>query len=400
MTYKPGPSAAPVYPASRAGSPRSSAARKPSAKAAVKRGVRNSVKPVDRPRDCDAFLGRLSSKNTAAKLLRSSGQDKLAVRVSQCVYVRRQSVVTLQVSKETGRASVSGVVSCSSVWCCPCCSPRISARRKDELDILMSGARSEGLAVVMLTLTARHNRRMALAPFLDALKVAKQRLQQRREWRALPFVGSVTATEVTHGDNGFHPHFHILLVLDARQDQAERMIEGLRKAWLASLAGRGLSGEKAAFHVQDASAAGAYVAKFGAAEELALQGSKRGRNGSRGPWELLEAARDGDLQAGAIWQEYAAAFRGRRQLVWSPGLKARFGVDEVSDDEAAATEETTHVVVRQWACGRAWREARRRLAALLYAAETGGDLDAAEFGVTDARRWAAIGGFGLLEPPD
>ena len=148
----------------------------------------------------------------------------------------------------------------------------------------MCGARSQGLSVVMLTLTARHNRRMALAPFLDALKVAKQCLQRRRDWRALPLVGSVTATEVTHGDNGFHPHFHVLLVLDAPQDQAERMIEGLRKAWLASLAGRGLSGEKAAFHVQDASAAGAYVAKFGAAEELALQGSKRGRNGSRGPW--------------------------------------------------------------------------------------------------------------------
>ena len=95
MTYKPGLSAAPAYPASCAGSPRSSAARNPSAKAAARRGVRNSVKPVGRPRDYDAFLGRLSSKNTAAKLLRSAGQDKLAVRVSQCVYVRRQSVVTL-----------------------------------------------------------------------------------------------------------------------------------------------------------------------------------------------------------------------------------------------------------------------------------------------------------------
>jgi len=388
----------PAKPAPARAVPASSSA----SKAAVKRGVRNSVKSVEPARDYDHFLGRLSSKNTAANLLRSAGQEKLSVRVSQCIYVRRQPVVSLQVSKETGRASVSGIVTCSSVWCCPCCSPRISARRKDELDKLMSGARAEGLSVVMLTLTARHNRRMALAPFLDDLKSSKQRLQQLTAWRNLKpvMVGSVTATEVTHGDNGFHPHFHCLLVLDAPQEQALAMVEGLRSAWIASLATFGLEGEKAAFHVQDASAAQCYVAKFGAAEELALQGSKRGRNGSRGPWELLEAARDGDLQAGAIWQEYAAAFRGRRQLVWSRGLKARFGVDEVSDDEAAATDETTHVVVRQWTCGRAWREARRRLASLLFAAETGGDLDRAEFGPTDARRWAAIGGFGLLESPD
>lgn len=258
----------------------------------------------------------------------------------------------------------------------------------------------------MLTLTARHDRQMKLAPFLDALKDAKRRLRQRREWRAIKpvFVGSVTASEVTHGRNGWHPHFHEILVLDCPPADALALVEGLRSAWLSCLQAFGLSGADAAFQVQSAQAAGAYVAKFGAAEELALQGSKRGRNGSRGPWQLLNDARDGDAQAAAIWAEYALAFRGRRQLVWSPGLKARFSVAEVPDDEAAAEVDPVPPaaeVLRAWAgAGDRWQAARRRRVALVHAAQSGGSLDAAEFGVTDAERWRRLGVESVIDPPD
>lgn len=394
-----GPHAAPVCPASGGASPRPAAA----VSAAVGAGVRNNVKSVRHGEGHERNLSRYASKWSAANILKNH-DAALSKRLSHCGYVARQFEVTLERKGDTGKAGFDGLKTCASVWCCPCCSPRISARRKDELDMLMSGARAAGHAVVMLTLTARHDRRTALAPFLDALKRAKQKLRRRRDWASLPLVGSVTATETTHGRNGWHPHFHELLLLDAAPDQAARLIEGLRSAWLTSLAAVGLDGEQAAFHVQDASAAGAYVAKFGAAEELALQGSKRGRNGSRGPWQLLDDARDGCARSAAIWREYALAFRGRRQLVWSPGLKARFGVGETSDDEAAAEVDPAPPaaeVLRAWAgAGEPWRSARRRRVALVHAAETGGDLRAAEYGLTDAERWRQVGGESLIDPPD
>ena len=96
--------------------------------------------------------------------------------------------------------------------------------------------------------------------------------------------------------------------------------------------------------------------------------------------------------------------RGRRQLVWSPGLKARFGVGETSDDEAAAEVDPAPPaaeVLRAWAgAGEPWRAARRRRVALVHAAETGGDLRAAEYGLTDAERWRRLGGESLIDPPD
>lgn len=401
MTYDPGPSAAPFYPAPRAGSARP--ARRPTAAAGAPLG--NNVKSVDHAATHERNLSRFASKWAAANILKNH-DAALSKRLSHCGYVARQFEVTLERKGDTGKAGFDGLKTCASVWCCPCCSPRISARRKDELDVLLSGARASGLAVVMLTLTARHDRQMKLAPFLDALKGAKRRFRQRREWRGLKpvFVGSVTATEVTHGRNGWHPHFHEIAVLDCPPAAALSLIEGLRAAWLACLHGVGLSGNEAAFQVQSAQAAGAYVAKFGAAEELALQGEKRGRNGSRGVWQLLDDARDGCARSAAIWREYALAFRGRRQLVWSPGLKARFGVGETSDDEAAAEVDPAPPaaeVLRAWAgAGDRWRSARRRRVALVQAAEAGGSLDAAEYGPTDALRWQLRGGDAVLEPPD
>lgn len=350
-------------------------------------------------------VGRLASKAQAAKLLQTLN-EKDGKRVSWCGYVAREFAVTLQANREAQRSRFDGLKTCGSVWWCPCCSPRIAAVRKTELDALLAGARSEGLSVVMLTLTFRHDLAGPLGPALSAVKDAFRRLGRRRDWQALfpkgpdgeRIGGTVVATEVTHGRNGWHPHLHILMCLQGKPAEALASVEALREGWSVSLAAEGRSCNAAGFQVQGASAAGQYVAGFGAAEEMSLQGEKKGRKGGRSPWQLLDDARDGDSWAGRLWQEYALAFKGRRQLVWSRGLKARFGVDEVEDEAAAAETAPEPVTVRAWlGSGDPWRLARRRRAALLSAAAIGGDLDAAEFGQTDAALWRSQGGGNLIE---
>lgn len=237
------------------------------------------------------------------------------------------------------RARFSGLQTCGSVWACPCCSGTVSETRRGELNALLAWARAEGLHPVMLTLTARHGAADALPTLLSGMKDAKRRLSVHRTSTALRprIVGHVTATEVTGGGaNGWHPHFHqVMLVRADDQAAALALVETLREPWLASLRRAGLDGAGAAFQVQGATAAGQYLGKWGAAEELALSGKKSGRAG-RSPFQLLaDYADQGDKRAGALFAEYAAAFKGRRQLVWSPGLKKRAGIDEVSDERAA-----------------------------------------------------------------
>ena len=344
-------------------------------------------------------VNALAMKRTAAVILRPH-EEKRAKRLSDCGYVARSPSVDLsRTVREGGEVSarLDGLVTCSNVWCCPACSVRISGKRRDELNRLLGWARSEGHSVVMLTLTMRHGRADKLADLLTALRSAQAKFRQSRKFRGLGVVGLVTATEVTHGAHGFHPHLHSILILPGSAGEACEAVEALRPEWMRSLAKAGRDGNGAAFQVQSASATGDYIAKFGAAEEIALGRAKQGRNGSRSPWQLLADARDGDAQAVPIWVEYAKAMKGKRQLVWSRGLKALCGVDEVPDDEAGTVEE-----LRSWlGASDEWRAARRRRAALLTAAETGGDLDEAEHGLTDAERWRlANAGGDVLSSPD
>lgn len=197
-------------------------------------------------------------------------------------------------------------------------------------------------------------------------------------------IGSVTATEVTGGGaHGWHPHFHVIVVLDGDED-----LTPLCDAWLASLRGAGLDGAGAAFQAQGADAAGSYITKWGAAEELTLSQRKKGRGRTgRTPAQLLAASCDEtDREAGYLWAEYAEVFHGRRQLVWSRGLKALVGVGEVEDQDAAqdqqqdGQEETGRVNIPHpvWRDGVAARRADRRAELLDRAEEIGPDEAVAE----------------------
>ena len=55
-------------------------------------------------------------------------------------------------------------------------------------------------------------------------------------------------------------------------------------------------------------------------------------------FDLLRAvlADKEDKQAAALFAEFAKAFKGKRQLSWSNGLKAKFNLVEKNDEELAA----------------------------------------------------------------
>lgn len=362
--------------------PQSGEVRQDRAEGRAAGALGNTAKSVDQTSKDEAARARRAKafklQRTAAKLLPQE-------RVGLCRWavISRRAGVDVHLAEYDGgavRASFAGLQTCGSVWLCPCCGRRISETRRGELNQLLAWAREQGLQPVMVTLTARHGIRDNLAGQLDAMKRAKQRLRQRREWRAIKdqIAGTVTATEVTVGGHGWHTHFHELVLVRADDEaSAIAVMENLGRAWRACLLGVGLSGGRAAWQVQGAAEAGQYVAKWGAGEELTLSGSKAGRKGGRTPLQLLEDAEAGDEEAGRLWQEYGRAFKGRRQLVWSPGLKALAGIGETSDEEAAADEaqddaEVTpilHIESDDWSRrgGAVHRRAR-----VLDAAETGG----------------------------
>lgn len=367
---------------------------------AAKRGQNGPLgkigKSVDQKSDAEA---QKASKHRAFRIERFKLQRHAATLVpregvARCKWAIQRGRDEVDVMKTPhGRAFYEGLQSCGSPWLCPVCSAKISETRRGELNTALSVTRHAGFFPVMITLTHRHDVADDLLGQLKAMKKAKQRLRQRREWRSIKgqIVGTITATEVTHGAAaGWHTHFHEIAFIAAESEaEALALFAGLDRVWVACLRGLGLDGiEERAFQVQGAAAAGEYVGKWGAAEELALQNKKKGRRAGRTPWQLLADSRE-DWAAAGLWKEFAAAFKGTRQLVWSPGLREAVGLNEVSD--AAAAEDDGPVRVRSvraavWH-GEHGAEAlgvKHRRGRLLAAAETRGAEGMAEV-IADGR---------------
>lgn len=90
--------------------------------------------------------------------------------------------------------------------------------------------------------------------------------------------------------------------------------------------------------MQNAGAVKTYLTKFKTAQELTNAQAKRAKGDSRNQWEILADAHTGCDRSAQLWQIYANAFKGQRQLFWSRGLKEMLLIDDIADDEIEELE--------------------------------------------------------------
>ena len=283
-------------------------------------------------------------------------------QTAKCLRVpfRPDGRVDIYYSPEHQSASFGGLVTCHSVWVCPPCSAKITERRRVEIGGAIAAWEALGGSVVMLTLTHGHTQADALADLLIGQQKALYHFFGGRKGRelmeALGRVGHIRAWEVTHGrrrqvNNGWHPHFHILLFLEHSHHDLLWAEDWAYHVWLnaCQLAGLPLPNRRYGVTIKDGTKAAAYVAKMGHEEAAGTWGLdsemtkghvKRSRDGET-PFDFLRAALAGDdPQARALFREFAESFKGKRQLVWSRGLRERFNLDDLSDADLAAAHES------------------------------------------------------------
>lgn len=292
-------------------------------------------------------------------------------RVRKCgrVAVGPQGAVVLRASTTDGfgSAGYAGVATCGSAWACPVCSAKIARERAGEIARAIRAWHQQGGEVVMITLTELHNRRQRLDYLWSNLSYAWDAATSSRAGRAdreaFGVVGSVRVVEVTVGPNGWHVHVHALLFVEPWATSVPRAgligIGGpMFLRWADALARRGMRSPRAAdggldVRLVDLGAdakIGAYLAKntydladpeVRAAMELARGDLKDAKAGNRTPFALLRDIVDlGDAADLELWIEYEQASRGKRQRLWSHGMRRLAGLPEVerTDEEIAETD--------------------------------------------------------------
>ena len=314
-------------------------------------------------------------------------------RTNNCLRLRQGSKqIQVWQSTEHKTTSYSGLQTCGSVWACPVCSAKIAERRRVEIMAAMAAHKAAGGWVNLLTLTAPHQRTDNLKDLLAkqglALKYLFQDWTTRAIFSEMGIIGQIRALEVTHGrkseiNNGWHPHYHLLLFAGIGADlvpsDASKMKDWavrLYLRWAACCVRAGLGEPSFAYGLKldDGSKAAKYVSKWGLEDEMTKGHTKKALHGET-PFDFLRAYLEdsNDKQAGALFKEFAETFKGKRQLHWSAGLKKRYAIGEATDEEVAAKMEDYAALLGTITLEQ-WRDVLRveGRGNLLYVASTGG----------------------------
>jgi hypothetical protein len=279
-------------------------------------------------------------------------------RLKICLRYQREKYGTVDIFKhrQTQKAFYGGLMVCGSVWVCPVCASKISERRRNELKHAYESHQASGGYVTMLTLTFSHSRSDKLQDLITLFSQALKKFQSGKLYAAmrkeLGYIGTVRAFEITYGENGWHPHIHLLILHDVEIEGWERDDYETRyyKMWSTACRSVGLETSRAhGLKLDDAAEAGNYITKhgdvkksWGTDSEMTKANIKKGREGSLTPFDFLRiAVEDGDLNYEPQFREYARTTKELRlrQLYWSPGLKKKFEIEDKTDEQVAEAKE-------------------------------------------------------------
>jgi len=256
---------------------------------------------------------------------------------------------------EFQKAFYAGLIRCSRVWLCPLCAAKIAERRRAELVAAVATAKAMGWQALLMTCTLPHGLGDDIDAMLDQMLNAWRRMTTGRAGKdmrkLLGLEGTIRTLEVTDGNNGFHPHFHVLIF--ARSEFTSQSFQaGFLPLWQDACVKAGLPcpSDEHGLRVDDGSWAAAYATKWGLEDEM-VKGHMKTTKGDKGktPWDMLRDILKADYEipeealiakrSEKRFRLYAEAFKGRRQLYWSNGLKEKLAVEEISDDDLVVMQE-------------------------------------------------------------
>lgn len=279
-------------------------------------------------------------------------------RVCNCLKKRidKDKLRDVKYNETRKKAHWSNVQRCGSIWSCPVCAKQITEKRREELKKAVHTWKTvhQG-AIQLLTLTFSHSKSESLKSLLErqkkAYKIFLETTRVKVILKKMGVVHKIRSFEVTYGENGWHPHFHILM-FNTHIFTSPNLTNTLSELWIKSCLKAGLSAPsmRHGLDLRDGEFASEYVAKWGVESELTKGHTKKGKKNSLTPFDLLQLSID-DLEVfekkpSKLFQEFAISLKGARQLVWSRGLKKLLQIEEKTDEDLAEETEQEAITLR------------------------------------------------------
>ena len=286
---------------------------------------------------------RFKLLNTARKVLHDE-------RTAGCFYnrVNKFDGVGVMYNKARKKANYSNVMRCANAWGCPVCAAIISEHRKSEVKAAMDWWKAQGGSVLLLTLTVPHYSTTDIKQLKKDLKKAygkffKGTRASKDLFCEYKIKHYISCFEITHGENGFHPHYHVLLFVPYAATPSRTLIMqmDMYDLWKDCCLKAGLDepSEKHGLQLQSGDKASDYVSKWGLEHEMTKGHIKKGKKESRTPFDILRTYQEeGNEEDAKLFRLYYFSFKGQRQLNWSKGLKKMSTKEEEKTDQEIVDE--------------------------------------------------------------
>ena len=216
-------------------------------------------------------------------------------RVCNCLKKRidKQKQREVKYNESRKKAHYANVQRCGSIWSCPVCAKQITEKRREELKKGLDTWKTvHNGSVMLLTLTFSHSANESLKSLLErqrkAYKIFLETTRVKEIFRHLGVKYKIRSLEATYGQNGWHPHFHVLLLGYLQIDFSYRDL--LSELWIKACVRAGLNAPSMThgLDLRDGTYADQYVSKWGIESELTKGHVKKGRNGGFTPFDLLQ----------------------------------------------------------------------------------------------------------------
>lgn len=272
------------------------------------------------------------------------------------------------------------------------------AGRKEEIENILTRAAARGWHSLFVTVTLQHHTGSRLAELLKGITESWRFVfsgDKTGERRCLERVrAQIKTVEVRYGRNSWHPHLHVLLLVDESElseSQAAQLEDEIGENIFSRYARKaeklGFVAAREAYNchpVKIAGAAAHYCTKLEQTLELTEGESKESRSETRSytAFQLLSLAERGVKEVYGhsveeLYREYASATKGKRQVSYSREIKALLDIeqkpDEAFTEEAEQPKEERVLAVVETPL---WRVvcARKLRAALLDIADSGDEV--------------------------
>lgn len=279
------------------------------------------------------------------------------------VKARTLSCVELKENSRTKNVSFGGLQTCQLTKVCPACSKKESFLEAIAVRAAQRACLGRGGTVLLLTLTIPHEVGEALSDLLTLLNSVYKSLRKCKAFQIQRkqglFIGDIKKLEATYSaQNGWHPHYHLLLFLNHRLSPSavEDLRVQLANTWSKafSKAKRFAHVSEHAFdrgvHISDEAGADGYLDTYLTKSPLNESNvdlssfEQSGDGQAYTPGDLMRLASKGNKRAAELVQEYGAAVRKLHQLRWSNGLERSLGIDRKNLRERSRDARPSHEV--------------------------------------------------------